>query len=75
MQNAPFKFTPDDWTGYFVAHGWRCAEMRYLAGESERLKREIPLPLTAKAYFIVRALFSRREPFRKFAGYALLEPR
>jgi hypothetical protein len=49
--------------------------MRYLAGESERLKREIPLPLTAKAYFIVRALFSRREPFRKFAGYALLEPR
>ena len=78
MQNAPFKFTPGDWTGFFKAHGWRCAEMRYLAEESERLKREMPLPFTAKAYFIVRALFSRperREAYRKFAGYALLEPR
>jgi methyltransferase (TIGR00027 family) len=78
MQNAPFKFTPDDWAGFFAAHGWRCAEMRYLAGESERLKREMPLPFTARAYFMFRALFSRperREAYRKFAGYALLEPR
>ena len=52
--------------------------MRYLAEESERLKREMPLSFTARAYFIVRALFSRperREAYRKFAGYALLEPR
>jgi len=78
MQNAPFKFTPGDWTGFFKAHGWRCAEMRYLAEESERLKREMPLPLIAKAYLSVRQLFlprERREAYRKFAGYALLEPR
>ena len=78
MQNAPFKFEPDDWISFFAAHGWRSAEMRYLGGESERLKREVPLTFTAKAYFIVRALFAwseRRESFRKFAGYALLEPR
>jgi O-methyltransferase involved in polyketide biosynthesis len=23
MQNAPFKFTPDDWTDFFLADGWR----------------------------------------------------
>jgi methyltransferase (TIGR00027 family) len=78
MQNAPFKFEPGDWRGFFKAHGWRCAEMRYLAGEAERLKREMPLPLTVKAYLSVRQLFlprERREAYRKFAGYALLEPR
>jgi methyltransferase (TIGR00027 family) len=78
MQNAPFKFEPDDWTGFFETHGWRCAEMRYLAAESKRLRREMPLPLLAKAYLSIRQVFlrpERRESFRKFAGYALLEPR
>jgi methyltransferase (TIGR00027 family) len=78
MQNAPFKFEPGDWTGFFETHGWRCAEMRYLAAESERLHREMPLPLIAKAYLSIRQAFlppERRESFRKFAGYALLEPR
>ena len=78
MQNAPFKFEPDDWFGFFEAHGWGCKEMRYLADEAERLRREMPLPLVAKAYLNLRQLFlqpERRESFRKFAGYALLEPR
>ncbi len=78
MQNAPFKFEPGDWTGFFEAHGWHCAEMRYLAEESKRLKREMPLPLVAKVYLSLRSLLQapgRREGFRKYAGYALLEPR
>jgi O-methyltransferase involved in polyketide biosynthesis len=77
MQNAPFKFEPDDWFGFFSAHGWQCAEMRYLADETKRLQRKIPLPLAALAYFALRQLFqpSRRDAFRKYAGYALLEPR
>jgi methyltransferase (TIGR00027 family) len=78
MQNAPFKFTPDDWTAFFATHGWRCAEMRYLADEAERLSRKMPLPLTAKAYLSFRQFFvrpERRKAFREYAGYALLEPR
>jgi methyltransferase (TIGR00027 family) len=78
MQNAPFKFEPGDWTGFFDRHGWACKEMRYLADEAERLRREMPLSLVSKAYLSVRQLFlpqKRRESFRKFAGYALLEPR
>jgi methyltransferase (TIGR00027 family) len=78
MQNAPFKFEPDDWQGFFETHGWCCKEMRYLADEAVRLRRKMPLPLIAKAYLSVRQLFlrrKRRQSFRKFAGYALLERR
>ena len=61
-----------------MTHGWRCAEMRYLADEAERLGRQMPLPLITKAYLSIRQAFlrpERRESFRRFAGYALLEPR
>jgi methyltransferase (TIGR00027 family) len=77
MQNAPIKFAPDDWSGFFQAHGWQCAEMRYLADESDRLHGKMPLPLVALAYFALRQLFrpSQRDALRKYAGYALLEPR
>jgi len=77
MQNAPFKFDPGDWFGFFQAHGWHCAEMRYLADESDRLRRKMPLPLMALAYFALRRLLRPRErgAMRKYAGYGLLEPR
>jgi methyltransferase (TIGR00027 family) len=77
MQNAPFKFEPDDWTGFFEKHGWLCKEVRYLAEETERLGRRLPLSLFAKSIMSIRQVFlppERRESFRKFAGYALLEP-
>ena len=37
MRNAPFQFLPEDWFGFFSAHGWRCKELRYLPEEAERL--------------------------------------
>jgi hypothetical protein len=77
MQNATFKFEPDDWFAFFNAHGWHCADMRYLGDETKRLRRKVPLPLAALAYFVLRGLFrpSQRDAMRKSAGYALLEPR
>jgi methyltransferase (TIGR00027 family) len=77
MQNAPFKFTPEDWYGFFGEHGWRSKEIRYLADEGDRLERPIRLPLLPKIILKMRALFTskeRRVAFRKFAGYVLLEP-
>jgi methyltransferase (TIGR00027 family) len=77
MQNAPFKFEPDDWTGFFENHGWLCKEIRYLAEETERLGRRLPLSLLAKSIMSIRQVFlqpERRESLRKFVGYALLEP-
>jgi methyltransferase (TIGR00027 family) len=77
MQNAPFKFKPKDWFGFFKEHGWSAAEIRYLAEEGERLRRPIKLPWKFAAILKVRALFATKEQragFKKFAGYVMLEP-
>jgi methyltransferase (TIGR00027 family) len=77
MQNAPFKFAPEDWLGFFEAHGWRSREIRYLVDEGERLHRPIKLPPFLKLIFLIRGIFASKEQraaFRKFQGYAMLEP-
>ena len=77
MQNAPWKFQPADWFGFFREHGWYSREIRYLAEEADRLKRPMQLPPFLKVLFGLRRLFmskQRREAFRKAAGYVLLEP-
>jgi methyltransferase (TIGR00027 family) len=76
MQNAPFKFAPGDWFGFFRLHGWQPREIHYLYEEAERLRRPIPLPRLAKAAINFWGLFlskKRRDALRKFAGYVLLE--
>jgi methyltransferase (TIGR00027 family) len=77
MQNAPFKFAPKDWFGFFGGHGWQCREIRYLAEEADRLQRPVQLPLIVRVMMKAQGLFASRErraAFRKFAGYVLLEP-
>lgn len=77
MQNAPFKFAPDDWWGFFQKHGWRAKEMRYYWEEAQRRKRQLELPWKMRAIFAVRGLLfskQRREAFQKIAGYAMMEP-
>ena len=77
MRNAPFKFTPDDWFAFFAEHGWRCTQMRYLAVESQRLQRPIPLRPLMKLMWGIFGLFmsqARRDSVRRASGYALLEP-
>jgi methyltransferase (TIGR00027 family) len=77
MQNAPFKFQPKDWFGFFAQHGWHCTEMRYLAEEAERLGRQLQLPLRLALMTKFLQLFAsnaRRAASKKYAGYALLEP-
>jgi methyltransferase (TIGR00027 family) len=77
MQNAPFKFMPKDWFGFFAAHGWRPQSVGYLAEEAERLGRPITLPGLMGAMMRIRSLFASKEQraaFRKFQAYVLLEP-
>jgi len=76
LQNAPFLFDPPDWFGLFADHGWRRRDIKYIAEESERLHRKIPLPRLMKALITIGGFFApkaRREAFKKFVGYALLE--
>jgi len=77
MRNAPFKFAPGDWFAFFAQHGWHVRELRYYNEEAERQTRPMPLPPTARLMLSLSRLWmsaKRREAFRRFGGYALLEP-
>ncbi len=77
MQNAPFKFDPADYFGFFKAHGWEAKDMRYIAEEAERLKRPPSLPFLFRLWIQFIAPFAgkkRRESFRKSMAYVLLVP-
>jgi methyltransferase (TIGR00027 family) len=76
-KNAPFKFRPADWFGFFREHGWGLKEIRYFSEEGRRRKRPPRLPLMLKILLKLRTLFAsrrQREAIGKAAGYALLEP-
>jgi methyltransferase (TIGR00027 family) len=77
MRNAPFKFRPDDWFGFFAARGWKAADVKYLAIEGKRRGRRFPLPLRLRIFLALRKPFmsrERRNEMGKFTGYVLLEP-
>lgn len=77
MQEARFRFRPDDWFAFFAEHGWSVREMRYLPHEGARLGRRPPLPRRARVimrFFGWLAPRERREALGRFAGYAILEP-
>ena len=78
MRNAPFRFAPKDWFGFFAGHGWNVQEVRYIVEEAERLGRPIPLPALMKASMKLVGFFAsraRRERMRRFAAYVLLVPK
>jgi methyltransferase (TIGR00027 family) len=78
LKNAPFKFNPSDWFGFFDQHGWKSSDIRYLSDESQKFGRRIKLPLLGMLIIGTQWLFNsaeRRAQSRRNAGYALLEPR
>lgn len=78
LRNAPHRFTPADWFGFFEKHGWRVEEMHYYAEEGQRLGRPIEWPLLLKVAVKLLTPFvsrKRRAEFRQGAGVAVLEPK
>lgn len=77
MGNAPFRFEPADWFGFFREHGWRAREIQYMTDAAQRLGRPLPLPWYMKAMVSISRLLApkeRMDAMRKFAAYVLLEP-
>jgi methyltransferase (TIGR00027 family) len=77
MGNAPFKFNPGDWFGFFKQHGWQTKHIRYLPEEGERWGRPFPMPgrwrlLIALTRWLAPA--KNRIAWRRFSGFALLQP-
>jgi hypothetical protein len=76
MENAPFRFDPEDWLGFFAARGWKVRDMRYLSEEADRLGRPPQFPLRAIIWAGLRRLVlgkGQLEAFRKSSAYVLLE--
>jgi len=76
MRAVPFQFDPGDWFGFFARHGWKLAEMRYLADEAVRQRRRMPLPFLVRLVVKIRRLLShgKGDGLQRSAGYALLKP-
>ena len=77
MLNAPFRFEPGNWLGFFREHDWQARESRFLMEEGERLDRPMPIPWPIRTVWSFWSVFlsdERRESLRRFAGYILLKP-
>ena len=73
LENAPMKFSPPDWFGFFKEHGWRARETRFLIDESERMGRSTPKPWWA--HLLMYLPFAKpSDEYRKMVAYVLLEP-
>ncbi len=70
MRNAPFRFFPDDWFGFFQSRGWLPEETRYIGEETIKLGRKPPMPWYGFLFrlFVPRAQWQR---FRRMTGYTL----
>jgi methyltransferase (TIGR00027 family) len=75
LQNAQFRFDPQDYFGFFESHGWRPAKTCWLYEEARRLGRRPPVLVSG--IWALRGLFmtaERREQMRRFMAYILFEP-
>jgi methyltransferase (TIGR00027 family) len=77
LKNAPFRFEPKDYFGFFANIGWRPGEIRYFAIEGKRLRRRPPFPFLLRLLTRVAGLFAsprRRREMQQYAGFVLFEP-
>jgi methyltransferase (TIGR00027 family) len=75
MENAPFKFTPEDYFGFFLSHGWQAKDVRYIVDAAQKFGR--PPPTWIRLMFALRGLFLSREDRdqrKKSMAYVLFEP-
>jgi methyltransferase (TIGR00027 family) len=76
FKKAPFQFDPNDWYAFFAERGWSVKEKKFLAEESHRLERHVPLPRLVRLIFQLRKLFLPKgapNNWARFAGYLMME--
>lgn len=73
LKNAPFKFLPADWFGFFRANGWREDEIFYLPIEAAKLGRRQPMPWYAK---LITPLLPKavKDSFGRMSAYVVYVP-
>lgn len=77
LRNAPFRFEPADFFGFFRDLGWQPKVTRYLAEEAEQLQRPLVFPWPFQLWIKIVTFFmppEKRAAMKRFMGYVLLEP-
>ena len=69
---ASFQFAPAEGTAFFAPHGWREVEFRSTVEEAHRRRREMRMMWLWRLLGTF-ASAKKRERWRRFSGYALLE--
>jgi hypothetical protein len=69
LENAPFKFAPDDGLAFFEGLGWRTVEVEALYLAARRFGR---LPLTMRLWSYLPEPDPRRPGGRAWSAVALL---
>jgi methyltransferase (TIGR00027 family) len=75
IENAPFKFAPEDYFGFFLRHGWQAKDVRYIADAAQKLGR--PVPAWVRVMFALRGMFlspEERDQRKNSMAYVLFEP-
>ena len=75
IENAPFKFVPGDYFGFFLSHGWQAKDVRYIVDAAQKLGR--PAPTWVRVMFALRGLFlslEERDQRKNSMAYVLFEP-
>jgi O-methyltransferase involved in polyketide biosynthesis len=72
MKNAPFRFFPADWKGFFRERGWSPVETRYSSEIALETRRRPPMPWWAGMAFRLMPARARAEAMR-MTGYMLFE--
>jgi methyltransferase (TIGR00027 family) len=73
MKNAPFKFNPQDYYGFFAHAGWKAHETRYITETSIALGRGVPGPWWAN---LLIKIFGppKDKRFLRMYGFTLFKP-
>jgi hypothetical protein len=76
MAQAPFRFQPADWLGFFAARGWKRLALRDYTSEGEARGRPIPLPRKLRWLMALTRWLpgARRRRKKGGTGYLLLTP-
>lgn len=72
LRSAPFRFTADDWFGFFGKLGWKAKCKITASDEAHRVKRRPPFVFPLSLTFFMMSK-ERRRQFKESRGYALLE--
>jgi len=77
MKNAPFRFEPEDYFGFFRGQGWEPKAVRYIPEEADQLQRPVPLPWQMRLWYGFVSSFMSAERLaatKRYMGYVLFEP-